>query len=337
MANYNSEFRNKLKIKKPQTIYILYWFLLSYILAALVFWFLELNRQNVALTHYRLDMIDVDDDMHVQKLHEINDAKNRKTAQYIGEGAAFLLLMGGGAIFVFRAINNKINQSLQQENFMMAITHELKTPIAITKLNLETLQKRTLSDEQQKKLINTTIQEANRLNALCNNMLLTTQIEAGGYKMMNEQINIATLANECIHNFILRFPNRKIETQVPNEIFINGDKLLLELAVNNLLDNAFKYSGKEDLVLLKMFQSKKLTHVQVIDEGPGIPNSEKEKIFEKYYRSGQERAKGTGLGLYLAKKIAKVHNGDILLSDNLSHGCIFEIILKEQKRSSYSN
>lgn len=337
MANYNSEFRNKLKIKKPQTIYILYWFLLSYILAALVFWFLELNRQNAALTHYRLDMIDVDDDMHVQKLHEITDAKNRKTAQYVGEGLAFIFLMGGGAIFVFRAINNQINQSLQQENFMMAITHELKTPIAITKLNLETLQKRTLSNEQQKKLINITIQEANRLNALCNNMLLTTQIEAGGYKIMDEQINIAALANECLHNFMVRYPNRKIETQVPDEIFINGDRLLLELAVNNLLDNAFKYSGKEDLVLLKMFQSKKLTHVQVIDEGPGIPNSEKEKIFEKYYRRSHELAKGTGLGLYLAKKIAKVHNGDIIVSDNLSRGCVFEIVLKEQKRFSYSN
>lgn len=337
MANFNSEFRNKLKIRKPQTIYILYWFLLSYILAALVFWFSELNRQNVALSHYRLDMIDVDDDMHTQKLHEITDAKDRKTAQYIGEAIGFLFLMGGGAIFVFRAINKQINQSLQQENFMMAITHELKTPIAITKLNLETLQKRTLSNEQQKKLINVTIQEANRLNALCNNMLLTTQIEAGGYQIMNERINIAALASECLHNFELRYPNRKIETQVPAEIFINGDRLLLELAVNNLLDNAFKYSAKEDLVLLKMFQNKKLTHVQVIDEGPGIPNSEKEKIFEKYYRRGQELASGTGLGLYLTRKIAKVHNGDIKLSDNLSHGCIFEIILKEQRRHNYSN
>lgn len=331
MANNNIEFRNKLKIKRPLTIYILYWILLSYILAALVFWFSELNRQNIALTHYRLDMIDVDDAMHVQKLHEIDDAKDRKTAQYVAEGIAFLLLMSAGAIFVFRAMNNQINQSLRQENFMMAITHELKTPIAITKLNLETLQKRVLSDEQQQKLITTTIQEANRLNALCNNMLLTTQIEAGGYKIMNERIDIARLANECVHNFTTRYPNRKIETQVTGEIFIKGDMLLLELAVNNLLDNAIKYSGKEDIVLLKMFQTKKLTHVQVIDEGPGIPDRDKEKIFEKYFRRSQEQAKGTGLGLYLAKKIAQVHNGDIILSDNISHGCIFDIILKEQK------
>jgi two-component system, OmpR family, sensor histidine kinase CiaH len=337
MANNNIEFRKKLKIKRPLTIYILYWILLSYILAALVFWFSELNRQNIALSHYRLDMIDVDDAMHLQKLHEINDAKDRKTAQYVAEGIAFLLLMSAGAIFVFRAMNNQINQSLQQENFMMAITHELKTPIAITKLNLETLQKRVLSDKQQQKLITITIQEANRLNALCNNMLLTTQIEAGGYKTMNESIDIAKLARECVHNFTLRYPNRKIETQVTGEIFIKGDMLLLELAVNNLLDNAIKYSGKEDIVLLKMFQAKKLTHVQVIDEGPGIPDADKQKIFEKYFRRSQEQAKGTGLGLYLAKKIAKVHNGDIVLSDNISHGCIFDIILKEQKKSSYSN
>jgi len=329
---YNNGLKNKFKIRRHQTIYILYWFLLSYILAALVFWFIALNRQNVQLSQYRLDMIDVDDVSHKQKQAEIKYEKKLKTTQYIGEGATFLLLIGAGAIFVFRAINRQFKQSQQQENFMMAITHELKTPIAVTKLNLETLQKRVLNDEQRQKLISTTIQEANRLNALCNNMLLTSQIEAGGYKIMKERIDFAQVVKECAQDFIIRFPNRKIETQLPKEAFISGDLLLLELAVNNLLNNAIKYSGKEDIVLLKMFQTNKGIHVQVIDEGPGIPNGEKEKIFEKYYRRSQEQTKGTGLGLYLSKKIAQAHNGDIKISDNLSRGSIFEIILKEQKK-----
>ena len=97
---------------------------------------------------------------------------------------------------------------------MMAITHELKTPVAVTKLNLETLQKRLLNNEQRQKLISATIQEANRLNALCNNMLLTTQIEAGGYKIMRERVDFSKLVKECVQNFIVRFPNRKIETAV---------------------------------------------------------------------------------------------------------------------------
>ena len=104
---YNKALQNKFKIKRLQTIYILYWFLLSYILAALVFWFIALNRQNIQLSRYRLDMIDVDDTSHEEKQNKIEISKNRKTAQYIGEGIAFLLLILTGAVAVFRAINRQ--------------------------------------------------------------------------------------------------------------------------------------------------------------------------------------------------------------------------------------
>jgi two-component system sensor histidine kinase CiaH len=327
----NNALKSRFKIKRPLTIYILYWFLLSYILAALVFWFIVLNRQNLQLSQYQQDLIDVDDAMHEQKQHEIVTEKNTNAAQYIGEGITFLILIGAGAIFVFRAINKQFMQAEQQENLMMAITHELKTPIAITKLNLETLQKRLLSNEQRQKLISATIQEANRLNALCNNMLLTSQIEAGGYRIMQENVDFSNLVNECAHDFITRFPTRKIETQISGEAIINGDLLLLQLAVNNLLDNAIKYSGKEDIVLLKLFQSANAIHFQVIDEGPGISNEEKENIFEKYYRGSQGKIKGTGLGLYLTKKIVEAHNGIIKIENNLLRGSIFEIVLKEYR------
>jgi two-component system sensor histidine kinase CiaH len=324
------------RIKRHQTIYILYWLLLSYILAALTFWFIALNKQNEQLSQYRKDMIDVDDISHEEKQNKIEDAQNQKTAQYIGEGIAFLLLIGAGAIFVFRAINRQFKQSQQQANLMMAITHELKTPIAITKLNLETLEKRWLNNEQQQKLINSTIQEANRLNALCNNMLLTSQIEAGDYKITKERIDFSKVVEGCAHDFMVRFPNRKIQTQLPEEAYIIGDLLLLQLAVNNLLDNAIKYSGKEDIVLLKMFQSNKEIHLQVADEGHGIPKGEEGKVFEKYYRGSQAQTKGTGLGLYLTKKIVQAHKGTIKISGNISRGSIFEIIINEQKSFSFN-
>ncbi len=322
---YSKSLTNNLKIKRVRTIYILYWFLLTYIIAALVFWFIALNRQNIEISRYRLDMIDVDDENHDLKERNILDSRSRKTAQYLGEGIAFFLLIATGAIFVFRAINRQLYQSQQQQNFMMAITHELKTPIAVTKLNLETLQKRTLNLEQQQKLISTTIQEANRLNALCNNMLLTSQIEAGGYKIVKEKIDLAEIANTCAHDFIVRFPQRKIETDLGDEAFIAGDSMLLQLAVNNLLDNAIKYSGKEDIVLLRIEKSQNFVRLMIIDQGPGILPFEKRKIFEKYYRGASRQTKGTGLGLYLTNKIVEQHKGHISITDNLPHGSIFEI------------
>lgn len=325
----NNILQNKFNVKRPQNIYILYWFLLSYILAALLIWFVLLNRQNLQISQYRLDLIDVDDSLFSQKQMEILNQTKRNALQYIGEGAFFLILISVGAVFVFRAIKRQFILAQQQENFMMAITHELKTPVAVTKLNLETLQRRNLTDEQRKRLIITTIQETNRLNSLCNNMLLSTQIESGGQKLMKEQINFYKVLKQSAEEFAARFPLRKIETELTEEVFINGDLLLLQLAVNNLLDNALKYSRKDSLVLLRLFKVNKEVHVQVIDEGPGISTEDKEKIFEKYYRGSKGKTKGTGLGLYITKKILKAHQGDVKIYNNPNGGSIFEMILKE--------
>ncbi len=328
-------FKDKFKIMPLKAIYIFYWFLLGYILAALVFWFIALNQQNIELSRYKLDMIDVNDNLHSQKVRKLETERDRKAAQYLGEGITSLLLIVAGAIFVFRIANKLLVQSQQQQNFMMAITHELKTPIAVTKLNLETMQKRKLEYEQQQKLIRSTIQETNRLNALCNNMLLLSQIDAGGYILTSEKFDLGTLANDCAEDFMIRFPYRKIETYFDGEVIITGDKFLLQLAVNNLLDNAIKYSGKDDVVLLKVFRENKLIKLQVIDEGEGITSEERGKIFEKYFRGTQRQMKGTGLGLYLTKEIVKQHHGDISMTNNVPHGCNFEIQLKVPKNHNH--
>lgn len=327
------KLKKKIKEKPLRVIYAFYWFLLAYIISALVFWFLVLNKQNKELTELLLQDISVHDVRYLQKEKRIEQLKDRKSAQYIDEGVTFLLLTLAGAVFVFRFINRQLTQSQQQRNFIMAITHELKTPIAVAKLNLETMQIRKLDLNQQQKLIRSTIQEANRLNSLCNNMLLLGQLDTGGYKFTKEKFDLATLANDCAEDFILRFPERKIEVEVPNEIMILGDKLSLQLAINNLLDNAIKYSRKDDVVLIKVFRENKKIKLHVIDEGFGVSDEEKGKVFEKYFRGIQRQTKGTGLGLYLTKEIVKQHHGEISVANNIPNGCIFEIQFKASKNS----
>ena len=313
-----------------RVIYIFYWLLLAYIIAALVFWFISLNDQNVELSRYKLEIMDLNDVKHVEKEKKILAEKARKTTQYAGEGITFLLLIVAGAVFVFRIIKKQFKLSEQQQNFMMAITHELKTPIAITKLNLETLQKRKLAEEQQVKLIRSTIHEANRLNSLCNNILLLSQIDSGGHSFTNESLEFSPLVEECVLDFKTRFPGRRIEKDLEGNFIVTGDRLLLQLAINNLLDNAIKYSSKEGLIFLKLFKEDQQIKLQVIDEGQGIDPKEKEKIFDKYFRGARRQAKGTGLGLYLTKEIVKQHHGEIRITENIPHGCIFEIALNEK-------
>lgn len=318
--------------KKINFLFITYWFLLAYIIAALIWWYIALTTQNDEMITLKTLELKKDDPSYESRYNKIQDEKRRKTAQYIGEGSIFLLLISTGAFFVYRAINRQLKTSQQQQNFMIAITHELKTPIAITKLNLETLQKRKLDDIQQQKLLQNTLQEANRMNALCNNMLLSSQIEAGGYRMTNEKIDMSELVQNCVTDFKTRFSQREIIADIESDLFIVADELLIQLAVNNLLDNALKYSAKENAVWVKLTTQQEELALKVIDEGPGIADNEKKKIFEKFYRVGNEatkRAKGTGLGLYLTKKIVAAQHGKISIANNQPKGSVFTIQLKQ--------
>lgn len=316
--------------KRFTFITIVYWFLLTYIITALVFWFLSLLRQNEQMTAYKLLQLKKDSPDFEMQRTAIQEEKKRKIAQYVGEGGTFMLLILVGAVFVYRATRRQIQLNAQQQNFMMAITHELKTPIAVAKLNIETLLKRKLDGTQQEKLLLNTLQESNRLNDLCNNILLASRIDAGDFVTDKERIDLGALVSESTAYFKTRFPNQSIEEQIVPNLYIKGDSLLLRLAINNLIENAIKYSGKQQQVTVSLISKNKKALLQVADTGKGIPEKEKKKIFEKFYRSGDEttrNTKGTGLGLYLTQKIITDHYGTVAVTDNTPAGSIFAITL----------
>lgn len=308
-----------------------YWMLLLYILAALIYWFIALENQNKVIADIRLSQIKRDNPEYYSHTLKIEAAAKRKTIQYISEGTTFLLLILVGAVFVFRATRRQIKLSQQQQNFMMAVTHELKTPIAVAQLNLETLQKRQLEEDTRQKLISNTLQEANRLNTLCNNILFAAQLDAGVYTANKQEINFTDLLQGCVDSFRTRFPLRAIEENIQESVYLIGEPLLLQMLVNNLIDNALKYAPKDQPILVSLHQSEKQIHFAVADKGEGIEEGEKKKVFDKFYRVGQEntrKTKGTGLGLYLCKKIVEGHRANIFVSDNQPQGCIFNVIFR---------
>ena len=316
--------------QKLTIVTIVYWVLLSYMIAALVWWFVALQNQNNLMANMLLSGINKDDPHYIDKVTLIETARNRKIAQYIGEGSTFLALILFGAVFVFRATRRQIRLSHQQHNFMMAVTHELKTPIAVAQLNLETLQKHRLDEEKQQKLINNTLQEANRLNTLCNNILLAAQLDAGAYKPIQQELNLTEIIAGSAKNFITRYPQRKINAEINEGIFVLGEELLLQMLINNLIENALKYSPKEAPIDITLKVAHHKAILQIADGGLGISEAEKKHVFDKFYRSGDENTrntKGTGLGLYLCKKITQEHHGQIEISDNNPQGSIFTVTL----------
>src|SRR4051812_40097944 len=116
------------KTKRLAIITLVYWFVLLYIIAALVYWFISLEHQNGKMSDLRLNELQHGEPGYDEKVAQILDEKRRKAAQYIGEGTTFLALILIGAVFVYRATRRQLTLSLQQQNFMMAVTHELKTP-----------------------------------------------------------------------------------------------------------------------------------------------------------------------------------------------------------------
>jgi two-component system, OmpR family, sensor histidine kinase CiaH len=307
---------------------IAYWLLLLYTLAALIFWFIELESQNQRMTNYKLQELKQDDPGFLSKVNTISLEEHRKTAQYIGEGSIFLVVILIGAIFLYRAVLRQIRTQEQQQNFMMAITHELKTPIAVTKLNLETLQKFKLEESKYQRIIQTALKETDRLNTMANNILVSAQLEGGRYQMSSEELDFSALVTNAVNEFKNRFPEKKWEVNISPDLSVSGDILLLQILVNNLLENAAKYSPRESMVSASLTKENRQIILQIKDQGQGIPAPEKRKIFRKFYRIGREEtrtAQGTGLGLYLCEKIAADHHARIQVSDNYPAGTNFTI------------
>ena len=324
--------------KRISTTSLLYWLLLVYILAALVWWFISLNRQINFLRDFELSSLKISVDssasptLYEQELKKIDDEHRRNRSKYAGEGIIFLLVILAGAVFVFRSIRKQFNLQQQQQNFMMAVTHELKTPISVTRLNLETLQKYNLEPEKQKKIIQNTLDETARLNLLTTNILVAAQLEGNRFKSTKEELDLCSLVHDCISDFRKRFPEKIIQDEIEQECDLKGDALLLQMLVNNLLENAIKYSPRETHVHISLKRSRQGIELKVMDKGPGIRNEDKSKIFNKFYRVGDEstrKTKGTGLGLYICRKIAIAHNGEISVSDNIPQGTIFTVIFKK--------
>lgn len=320
----------RLRKQRLAFITLVYWFLLIYIIAALVWWFISLEKQNDLMYAYRITELNKDDPGYTQKLFQLSDDRQRKTMQYAGEGITFLLLILLGAVFVYRATRKQLRLSQQQQNFMMAVTHELKTPIAVTRLNLETLQKRKLDEQQQEKLIVLALDETNRLNLLTNNILVASQLDSGNYIVHKQQVDLSKLVTDAVDDFTKRFRKRPILNDVEEAIIVEGELMLLQMLVNNLFENALKYSPKDKAIKVSLHATGANALLEVTDEGPGIRAGEKKKIFEKFYRSGDESVrttKGTGLGLYLCKRIVKDHKGTISVEDRVPTGSIFTVTI----------
>ena len=314
---------------------IAYTLLFVYVIAAILFWGYSLEKQKDVVYQLEKTILEnsklkISAQQYNDELKSIEENRIRRTKQYYGEGSTFLLIILLSAGIVYYAYYRQLKLSQLQQNFMLSITHELKTPIAGIKLNMQTMQKRKLDEETNKELIKSSVLETNRLNDLCNNILIATQLENKRKVMFADEINLTNLVKEEIEEFKTRYPTLIINSLFQVDDFnFKGESTLWKVVISNLIENARKYSPSDEPIEIGISKENNNVKLSIKDKGVGISDAEKLKIFQKFYRIGNENtrnSKGTGLGLYIVKKIVTLYKYDISVKNNSPKGSIFEVL-----------
>ena len=306
--------------------------LFGYVVLQFLWWEILLVKQNGQIINEKQKIAELsvsDEEKLVEEIKLLHSKKQTQTIMIVGEGTVFLLLLLFG-VFKIKQSQDKENElNRQQSNFFLSITHELKTPIAAAKLQLQTLQIQKLDPALQQELIKNALSETERLNALIDNVLLASRVESAQFVFRLEPQNVSDLVSQIMNRYYKKeILSGEIKIQSSPNCKANVDDVAFASLLTNLVDNALKYSTHEKNVSLVLEQKVNKLVLSVSDTGVGIDASDKEKIFDKFYRAGNEEtrlSKGTGLGLYIVKKLVRGHHAKLVLKDNFPKGTIFEI------------
>jgi two-component system, OmpR family, sensor histidine kinase CiaH len=319
--------------KRSRSI-LIFTILFGYIILQFLWWEVLLVRQTTQISNEQqklTELTSTDPALLKQQLNELQRKKQNRIYMIAGEGTVFLLLLLFGIYKIRQAYEREQELMQQQKNFLLSVTHELKTPIAASKLQLQTLLKHQLNPEKQKQLLISALNETNRLNRLIEDVLLANQAENNNLNIHPENTNLSELVMQTVSNYFSdKISSGAIKLSVEENVFAKVDKLFFPSILINLIENAIKYSFGEPMIVVGLVKQNDQVVISVADNGAGIPTNEKEKIFQKFYRVGNEdtrTTKGTGLGLYIVKKIADAHGAKINVSDNTPKGSVFKISL----------
>jgi signal transduction histidine kinase len=251
----------------------------------------------------------------------------RGARMIMGEAVVFLTLLILLLVLTFRAVKRDLALARTQRNFLLAVTHELRTPIAAIKLQLQTLAREGLKPDQQATLRATAVNEADRLALLTDKVLMATKADDDLMPLELAQVDVLATLNGVIDRARTHIARaHHIRSVVPGTLTVKSDEQALRSIADNLVENAAKYAPAGTTITMTVEDARDHWRLQVSDEGPGIPGPEHQRIFEKFYRGGSEEtrsAKGTGLGLYIVHRLVTRLGGTITVRTGADRGATF--------------
>ena len=299
---------------------------------ALIWWTILLHSKNKEVYVAKLELINSmpQEAATTNTVATLTATYKRQANMILGEGVVFGVSLLIGIWLIQRSFIRELETKERQNNFLLSITHELKSPLTAINLSLETLIRRKFDQETVNDIAGSALTESHRLEKLINDLLLASRLDHS-YHFCMAKFDLSALTSDTIFRYNDKSESVNISSNIQAGIEIIGDSKALEKVITNLLENAIKYGDKSPIDV----ELSKATHnsyavLKVKDNGPGIPVKERQKIFQKFYRMGSEHtrtSKGTGLGLYIIKKISEGHQGTVSFQENKPKGSIFEVKL----------
>lgn len=312
--------------KNPKTI-LLFYFLVLYVVLQFAWWWYLLLQLNYEIADIKKLTFGTSEELTSEML-------NKKIWMFFGEGAVFLTLLSAGVWQVRKSFYKETQLANQQKNFLLSITHELKTPIASSKLQLQTLILRDLDQDKKVHLMKNTLKDLDRLDSLTEKILLAAQLENQSLLLENKPINLSEFIEHSLKSEIEKKDisiSKRIDIKIEPQLFIVGDEMVLFSIVWNLIDNALKYSPLDSKIEIHLNRKNDFALLEVKDSGPGIAEHEIPNLFTKFYRIGNEEtrnSKGTGLGLYIVKNLVNLIQAKIEVKKNSPIGTVFCVTFK---------
>jgi two-component system phosphate regulon sensor histidine kinase PhoR len=241
-----------------------------------------------------------------------------------------------GAVLVFHDITELRRLEKVRQDFVANVSHELRTPISSIKGYAETLLEGALDDKDHaKEFVSIIYQDSNRLASLINDLLDLSKIELGKMKIDFVPVDINPIIDRCLGVLKKTISEKSlsISTEIPSDLpkILADDKRIAQVVLN-LLDNAVKYTPNGGAIKIVACPAEKYVQVDVSDTGPGIPEEDLPRIFERFYRVDKSHSRelgGTGLGLSIARHIVLVHQGQIFVHSKMNKGSTFSFTIPQ--------
>ena len=242
-----------------------------------------------------------------------------------------------GVVAVFHDVSDIRRLESHRRDFVANVSHELRTPLTAIRGFAETLSDEGLTPEQRTRFVEVIARNAERLSALIEDLLELSRIEGGKHPLAPERVDAAALASMLLRDMRPRLDARRLRSSVSGDgMLVLADRRALEQIMQNLLDNAAKYTEPGGQIDVRVAASDGArVRIEVADTGIGIPERDRARVFERFYRVDKARSRdlgGTGLGLAIVKHLVQAMDGDVFLASREGEGTTFALVLPAAPR-----